>query len=365
MKKITTEVSAKKEQYGDLVVTVHDKHGNIKQRVEQPVDSFNRQMWRLLQRNFTGQFGANMTFLNGSTGTFVGLPLAIGDAQTGSYRGTVVGSGTNPTTYDTVTMQTLINIGSGVNELSAQEETVEIDYTNNIAIVTRSFVSLNAASSAISVNEVGLCLAGNEDFVATNVVALFVRDVLLSTVSVSYEETLTVQYKLRISNGNNNYFNATVRTFGLPRSSARNLVNTTGSLVSFSASQLALRAISPEGFITNGLVVGTSNTAFAKTQNNLISRIAHGNSAGQLFYHPSTNTVIQENSTTNSMRFMLMRTVENRSGSNIEIKEVGLFTDAGATSPQSFMLDRRVVEPPVTVTNGNTVTFTWEFCYTV
>ena len=113
------------------------------------------------------------------------------------------------------------------------------------------------------------------------------------------------------------------------------------------------------------MIFGTGNTAFAKTQLDLATPIHTGNSAGQLFYHPTSYTNISENSTTNSLSWTLTRPIENRSGSNITISEVGLFTSAGTSTNSRFMIDRRVLDAPVTVTNGNTVTFTWEFCYTV
>jgi hypothetical protein len=368
MKKITSEVSSHKEQYGTIVATVHDKYGNLKQRVEQPVDSFNRQIWRVLQRDLNGTASSlSLTSLN-NTSVTPGVPTIAyrADAQNNSYRGIVVGTGTALTTYDTVIMQNLIDLGYGVNELVGQESTAEVDYTNLICTQTRSFINLNASSGVISVNEVGIALGSTGTTNLKTNCVLFVRDILESTVNVGYEETLTIQYRLRISNGNRNYFNVVIRPFGRQASlvgiTDASLTNITN--VAVSAESQTLRAISSEGNIRAGLVFGSSNTPFDVSQIDLASKIVHGNSAGQLFYHPSTNTVIEENSATNSMRFMLMRTVENRTGSDVSISEVGVFTDI-SSSTQSFMLDRKPVNPPVTVTNGNTVTFTWEYCYEV
>jgi hypothetical protein len=371
MKKITTEVSAKKEEYGTIVATVHDKYGNLKQRVEQPVDSFNRQFWRLLQRNLAGLIGGDIISLTNVNGVIAGIMQRIcTDATLNDFSSIIVGSGTNPTTYDKVLMDSMIDIGNGVGQLVGMPSTCEFSVSEGFSRITRSFISLNSESSTLTINEVGLSVTEQgTTTVPKSDCALYVRDVLNQTLSVSYEETLTVQYVLRISSGTNNYFNVTIRPFGLNKQDSSvgltrsGLTNTTGNYVAISTGFTALNVKSEEGMIRRGFKFGTSNAAFSKTQIDLVSPINHGSNSGELFYHSTTNSAIQENSTTNSMRFLFYRAVENRSGSNIVISEAGLFTDGATTS--SFMLDRKIIDPPVTITNGNAVTFTWEFCYEV
>ena len=367
MKTITSEVSAKKEQYGDLVVTVHDQYGNLLQELEQPVDSFNDQLWRVFHMNTnTGNDFITLRALNNSNvENRFGINGLFYDASLNDNRSIVVGSGTNQTGISTNTLQTIITTANyQVNTLTYLVTTAEFDATTGVATLTRSFYSNHPDSSNINVNEVGI--AFNRDgggAAGTNNAFLGVRDVLSSTVVVPPLSTLTVQYKVRISNGNNNLTNVFIRPFGVPFATQNfALANTTGSIIS--AGVGALVCLSAEGFTLAGLKMGTSNTAFAKTQNDLVSTIAHGNSAGQLFYHATSSSPVTINTTTNSLFFKFYRPVENRSGSNISVSEVGIFTQGGVGG-QSFMLDRRVVDPPVTVTNGDSVTFVWEFCYEV
>jgi hypothetical protein len=369
MKKITTEVSAKKQEYGDIVVTVHDKYGNLKQKVEQPVDSFNDQFWKVFQGCLVGNNVPTVVRLNGASAQLsVGNPMYyVFDTVTNSYTGIVVGSGSNPTTISKNTLDTIIQHGQSSGQLEAQVSTAEWDATNQIATLTRPFVNLSADQGTITVNEVGIAASSQENSGIT-VPFLVVRDVLPSTITVGYEDTLTVQYRLRISGGNNNYKNVFIKTFGLSfqdggatRYGLTNVTNVVGSV----SSTIGARIGSTEGMTNRGLIFGTSNNAFNVTQIDLGGKLLHGSNAGQLFYHSTTNSNVFINTSSNSLYFQFYRSVENRSGSNISINEVGLFTDGGVGGVQTFMIDRRVIDPPVTITNGNIISFTWEFCYEV
>jgi hypothetical protein len=367
MKKITSEVSSKKQEYGDLIVTVHDKYGNLMQKVEQTVDSFVDQYWIMNRLNFTVLPTATFVSLTNANNTLG--PILWGykfDANANGYAGIVVGTGSNPTTISKKILDTLILHGQGNNELSAQSSTVEWDQTTGIATLTRPFVNLSANAATITVAEVAIAMGASENAGAGSAFML-VRDVLQSSLNVPFEATLAVQYKVRLFNGNNNYRNIFIRPFGLSTTATAEqisgVVNTTGSLITASTAA-SIRIISPEGILRRGLVLGTSNTAFNVSQINLNTRINHGNNAGELFYHSTTNSNLFINTSSNSLFFQFYRSVENRSGSNISISEIGVFTDIGS-STQSYMIDRRVIDPPVVITNGNIISFTWEFCYEV
>jgi hypothetical protein len=369
MKKITTEVSAKKQEYGSLSIVVHDKHGNKIHDLEQPVDSFNQTMWVMLQHSLAGvTTWPYINMLGTSTTYSCPNPQYMEyDSIRNAYNGIIVGSGTSATTISTNALDSLIEHGQLSGRLEAQVATAEWDATNQIATLTRPFVNLSADQGTITVNEVGIASGPLQ---ATNVASvwLVVRDVLLSTITVPYEATITVQYKLRMSIGTNNMKNVFVKPMGLNAGASalvRNaLTNITGSVISISDCG-GPRIFSTEGMTNRGLLLGTSNNAFNVTQIDLGGKILHGSNSGQLFYHSTTNSNIFVNTTTNSLYFQFFRSIENRSGSNIDIREIGIFSDGGQAGVQTFMLERRVIDPPVTITNGNIVSFTWEFYYEV
>jgi hypothetical protein len=374
--KLTTEVSAKKEQYGTILVTVHDKYGNEIKKIEQGVDSFNRQMWRAFFQWATDA-PTNRFPLTRLDGTSITTSTKFGsmvvDGSINLYNGIVIGSGSNPTTYDKVTMDSIIQHSSlGTTDTAqAQETTIEYVNSDRTATITRSFLNLSA--SPITVNEVGISAWPSTGTGSLNQGFLYVRDVLESSISFDFEQILTVQYKVTIASGTYNYSNMFIQSqFGTNRSNtAIQMTNTTNVMVNVVGLGFYTTFIAGEetsaGFITNtgntnqSIILGTGNSAFSLTQLDLDSRVMHGSGAGQLFYHPANFTNMVENSTTNSMRFTINRTVENRSGSNITISEVGMFKSAGTSR---YLLDRKVITP-VTITNGSTLSFTWEFCYEV
>jgi hypothetical protein len=375
MNKITSEVSAKKEQYGSIVATVQDKHGNIKQRVEQPVDSFNNQFWRMFFKFSVGAGTTNAilnnTLLSGSTTTTVIFGTERADGITNQYKGIVLGSGTSQTAINTAVMGTLIefsSVNTDTGKLNALQNTIEFDDATGIATISRSFVNL-VPSSTVSVNEIGVANTNEPSNLNIGVSILTVRDVLDSTLNVAFEDTLSIQYKIRMFNGTNNLTNICILgNYGRYTGNTYTpFVNTTGSLLNVRGTMLSTSSgfTTNEGNVRQGLIFGTGNTAFSKTQIDLVGSIHHGNSAGQLFYHPANFTSYNENTATNSLSWTIVRPVENRSGSDITISEVGLFTSAGTSTNSRFLMDRKVLSNAVTVTNGNTVTFTWEFCYTV
>jgi hypothetical protein len=268
-------------------------------------------MWRNLQRYLSGLISATLDDVTGGTdATDYAIYNRTCDATINLYRGIVIGTGTSETGINSTRLDSLVQLGTGSGQVVGLDSTSEFDFSTGIATVTRSFLSQNASSGTLIIGEVGLC--SNQETRSDGI--MIVRDKLVSTVSVSYEDIISVQYKIRISQGNNNYTNLLIRPLG--SDAVTNFVNTTGSVINPSPTA-SPGLIAPEGTISYGIVFGTSNTAFSKTQIDLQSKIFHGNSAGQLFYHPVTNTVIEENATTNSLSFKFTRAVEYRSGSDV------------------------------------------------
>jgi len=77
-----------------------------------------------------------------------------------------------------------------------------------------------------------------------------------------------------------------------------------------------------EGDDTYGIIVGTSDQPVSVDDYNLISKIAHGDSAGQLHYYETT---VQEPTVDgNTVRQRFEREFKNNSGADITVKEIGL-----------------------------------------
>jgi len=98
----------------------------------------------------------------------------------------------------------------------------------------------------------------------------------------------------------------------------------------------------PEADDTYGIIVGTSDQAVSASDYNLISKIAHGDSAGQLYHYATT--MLEPTVDGNTVRQRFERTFKNNSGADITVKEIGLVVK---TSEDNYlvMIIRDVVTP--------------------
>jgi hypothetical protein len=127
-----------------------------------------------------------------------------------------------------------------------------------------------------------------------------------------------------------------------------------------------LSTLGDAGDVTQGIIVGTSDTSNTLTTYALSGKIAHGTSSGQLLYGTETVEDVT-NPSGNDLQFRITRTFTNNSGATITVKEVGLLVkkiDSGFT-PRSFLVARDVLPSPVDVPDGATLTIRYVVKITV
>jgi hypothetical protein len=120
------------------------------------------------------------------------------------------------------------------------------------------------------------------------------------------------------------------------------------------------------GDVTQGIIVGTSDTPNTLTTYALGGKIAHGTSSGQLLYGVETVEDVT-NPSGNDLQFRVTRTFTNNSGATITVKEVGLLAkkyDSTATL-RSFLIARDVLPSAVDVPDGATLTIRYTVKITV
>jgi hypothetical protein len=120
------------------------------------------------------------------------------------------------------------------------------------------------------------------------------------------------------------------------------------------------------GDVTQGIIIGTSDTPNTLTTYALGGKIPHGTGSGQLLYNPESVEDVT-NPSGNDLQFRLTRTFTNNSGSTITVKEVGLLVkkcDSGGAS-RSFLVARDVLPSPVDVPDGATLTIRYVVKITV
>ena len=140
--------------------------------------------------------------------------------------------------------------------------------------------------------------------------------------------------------------------FGRLTNIVKDITNTDQRTVAASAMFACNAAI---GVATNGVVVGSNNTAPTINDYKLASQIAHGTGAGQLQYSavtfgaPSAGAAISQ--------FRITRDFANGSGGGIDVKEVGLYVSDGT---YNYMTIRDVLGAAISVPNGQTLTVNYQ-----
>jgi len=117
-----------------------------------------------------------------------------------------------------------------------------------------------------------------------------------------------------------------------------------------------------------GVVVGNGTTPVAIDDYNLESKILHGEGMGRLYYWDvkSEEVVVDGN----TIKFKVKRVFEERAGSSVDVKEVGLIafhrcTDDNGDTQIKFLIARDVLTSTVTVPAQGTLLVEYEISCTV
>jgi len=121
--------------------------------------------------------------------------------------------------------------------------------------------------------------------------------------------------------------------------------------------QMNLSTSGDAGDVSQGIIVGTSDTPNTLTTYALGGKISHGTGSGQLLYGVETLEDVT-NPSGNDLQFRITRTFTNNSGSTITVKEVGLLVKKHDTSAasRSWLVARDVLPSAVDVPDGATLT---------
>jgi hypothetical protein len=110
-----------------------------------------------------------------------------------------------------------------------------------------------------------------------------------------------------------------------------------------------------------GIVLGSGTTAEGVNLHTLATLIAHGNTAGLLYYQAMTGAAPSYTGTTWKSTFT--RIFNNNSGGQIDVKEAGLYWRGYlfySIAPESYMMERTLLGATVEIPNGAQLTVTYE-----
>jgi hypothetical protein len=118
-----------------------------------------------------------------------------------------------------------------------------------------------------------------------------------------------------------------------------------------------LSTLGDAGDVTQGIIVGSSDTSNSLATYSLASKIGHGSGSGQLIYGAETVEDVSNPSGMN-LQFRVIRAFTNNSGASVTAKEIGILVKKVDTSfnARSFLIVRDVLSSPSSVPDGATMT---------
>jgi len=336
---------------GTIKATHCRADGSIVKQVIQDIDSFVINNWN------SYVFGIH-------TGTGGRLAWDAGGGLN-AYNSIVVGSGSTAPAYSNTALVTQILHGNTTGRLQANAPTVAFNSATGEAKIERLFENI-VSGSTVTVRECGIRVeVGNSS--SSTAGLLIIRDTFDSDFTLNHTDSLTIEYKITLPYGAINYHRLFSQHLICRVNNNMVLINQSNSTVegTFGSGDGALNFITKTMSNNRGIVLGTGTTSATLADVTLSSPIANGTGAGQLIYNHCTNTTLVSNSTTsNFTEWYLVRTFQNRSGSNININEIGLVSNATINSTnQVYLFDRRVLPSPVEVADNTIVTAIWKYRY--
>jgi hypothetical protein len=336
---------------GTIKATHCRADGSIVKQIVQDIDSFVINNWNsYVFQIHTGVSGR----LNNDAG-----------GGTNAYNSIIVGSGSTPVAYANTALATQILHGNTTGLLAASAPSVSFDTSTGASKIERLFTN-NASGSTVTVRECGIRVNTGNSTSSTGGL-LIVRDTFDSDFTLNHTDMLTIEYTITLPYGAVNYHRLFSQHLICRTNDNMVLINQSNSTVqgTFGSGDGALNFVTETMANNRGIVLGTGTTAASFSDVTLASPINNGTSAGQLVYKQSTNTALKSNSTTsNFTEWYLVRTFENKSGSSINVNEIGLVSNATiASTNQVYLFDRRVLPSAVEIPDNTIVTAIWKYRY--
>jgi len=336
---------------GTIKATHCRADGSVVKQVVQDIDSFVVNNWN------SYVFGIH---------TGAGTRLAW-DAGGGlnAYNSIILGSGSTAPAYANTALVTQILHGNTTGRLQANAPTVAFDSATGEAKIERLFENI-VSGSTVTVRECGIRVASGNATGSTDGL-LIIRDTFDSDFTLNHTDSITIEYKITLPYGSINYHRLFSQHLICRTNNNMVLINQSNAEVqgTFGSGNDALNFTTFTLRENRGIVLGTGSTAASFADVTMASGIANGTGANQLIYGECSNTTVTSNTTTsNFSQWYLIRYFENRSGSNINVNEIGLVSNATINSTnQVYLYDRRVLPSTVEVADNTIITAIWKFRY--
>lgn len=340
------KISSQLQPYGEITLKAIRKDGTVRNQRTVPMHSLVRNYWDIIWYGFNAQSGFDIPRWNGTNEFWrFGYGARINMVAGADYRGIAVGSSNTALAFDDIKPNTLIPHGTGVGELKYQSGNVTLENDDKRVALTRTFD--NQSGGQVDVWELALSVqdGSDSDTASTNPVML-ARDVLDSAFTVLDTEILSVDYSFEIVGGVRNS-KIMAGSFTLGQNGSLTYYHIGGGTTSkdaqdmFRAEPWAYKGNDPR----QGVSLGTGDTAVTQNDTDLESFVPLS-SIDKRTQNLSRNVDVGAG----TYEIIVEGDVENISGSDITIREMGLYFLDFSDNP--FMVNRFVLPSPTDLVDG-------------
>jgi len=349
--------------YGTLKLHVMSKDGITISYKEQKIDSFVANHWRWMygRLNQENLILTRAVTTTGTSGTNQNKSL-VGD-EGSVHRGILVSPNSDPLTVSDDKIVDRILHGNDTGTLYHNAQTQSVDTSTRSGNIQRSFV--NNSGDAIVINDVAIVAANSSTGIDG---FMHIRDVLTSPLTIPNDGVLVVTYDVELKRGNYPVFGHWFWHFTIGNSTPHDWVDIFGTARS---GVVSFQFGTTFGVVTDlqegGIRLGSGTAPQSWDSYALDSEIPIGTADGQL--NPVSNTIgsdITVDNTAGTVSWRWTRIYENAGSVPVDINEIAVYARYSMAAVSTiYMVDRTVLESPITFNPGRVDAIHYDFLYTL
>lgn len=305
--------------------TIYDRRDRIIKEVKGiPMQSLVGNFCKVISRKFLGE-SINYTTVTGSLSS--SNPFSM-EANTTSYNGLRVGTGTTAITMGDYDLAGRINPGSGSGQLTHGSSTIA--YTVGTSVMTNSMYRsfTNESGSTINIRELGI-MGGTGDNTSNydfcTLIGRDLQDKYGSDINIDLLNGQTVAFTTNLYSSLSEGWVRGIGSFFyvLNRNAVYQAFDTDNNWVNLYFTDSNSSILGPASDSTYGILVGTGNTTISTSNYTLEGKIEHGTGTGQLT-HEATQKTQNYTVVGDTASCKCARNFINNSGAEITIRNMGI-----------------------------------------
>ena len=352
-------VERKERSKGVITFRRLDKNLKLVNELKFPMKSMTTNYWRLQYGHMQGTLspltiGVNgVNSFGGSGGSSsIGFRHRFDATSEDTFWGVRVGTSSQEMKIDDIALYGLLS-DSVILHLNSS-----LSFTDTSFKAKRLFQ--NISGSTIGINEIGLYgYRANSLNITTS---MFARDVLEEEFNILDEEFLEAEIEMEAVEGGRN-FNFWWSQAGSSANNTKTFFRRNGDTATNTYNTIADIRNGFSNRSERGIFLGSGNTPVSFTDIDLDERYEHGTDENELSNLDLFIEDFEVDEEEGHCGFLIRQQIENLSGEDLIIREMGLF--GAATTNPGFLLDRFILPTPIVFPNGAMREARWRISYTI